>query len=63
MLFVNTRSAHTATQLANGQVLVAGGFDNNNFTLASAERYDPATGPGPPPAALPIRAEITRPPC
>jgi N-acetylneuraminic acid mutarotase len=44
VLFVNTRSAHTATPLVNGQVLVAGGFDNNNFTLASAELFDPVTG-------------------
>jgi hypothetical protein len=36
------RYGHTATQLANGQVLVAGGFDTNE--LASAELYDPATG-------------------
>lgn len=33
------RSGHTATLLANGKVLVAGGYG-----LASAELYDPATG-------------------
>jgi hypothetical protein len=41
-----TRDSHTATLLANGQVLVTGG---DNFTpgqgfLASAELYNPATG-------------------
>src|SRR6266571_1404824 len=36
------RFSHTATLLPNGQVLVAGGF--NNHDLASAELYDPATG-------------------
>src|ERR1700733_163712 len=33
------RSGHTATLLANGKVLVAGGYG-----LTSAEVYDPATG-------------------
>lgn len=39
------RARHTATTLMDGRILVAGGYDNKNFTgeLASAEVYDPAT--------------------
>jgi Galactose oxidase, central domain len=37
------RAAHTATLLANGQVLITGGF-NANEILATAEIFDPATG-------------------
>jgi len=37
------RAAHTATLLANGKVLITGGFDSTN-ALASTEVYDPATG-------------------
>ena len=37
------RSVHTATRLADGRVLVAGGFDDW-AALATAEIYDPATG-------------------
>lgn len=39
------RRSHTATVLANGKVLVAGGRDEvPNITLASSELYDPLTG-------------------
>jgi len=37
------RQVHTATALADGRVLVAGGYDNNDGALASAVLYDPAT--------------------
>jgi MYXO-CTERM domain-containing protein len=41
------RMAHSATLLGSGEVLLAGGFgtgDGGNFTLSSAELYDPTTG-------------------
>ena len=40
---LSRRASHTATLLANGQVLVSGGGDYQSF-LDSAEIYDPATG-------------------
>jgi WD40 repeat protein len=38
------RYAHTATLLPNGMVLVAGGYNQTDGDLASAELYDPETG-------------------
>ncbi|PYV57539.1 MAG: hypothetical protein DMG98_10260, partial [Acidobacteria bacterium] len=40
---INARWYHTATLLANGKVLVAGG-DNFSGDLDECELYDPATG-------------------
>jgi len=38
------RAKHTATMLADGKVLIAGGAGVNEKTQASAEVYDPASG-------------------
>jgi hypothetical protein len=40
----NSHLYHTATQLSNGKILIAGGQNKNNNYLSSAELYDPATG-------------------
>lgn len=37
------RQIHTATTLADGRVLVAGGYDNKDAPIATAALYDPAT--------------------
>ena len=38
------RQSHTTTLLANGSVLIAGGFDQNGAPLSTAEVYNPITG-------------------
>jgi hypothetical protein len=40
----DARNEGTATLLPNGEVLLAGGFNNAGTYLASAELYNPATG-------------------
>jgi hypothetical protein len=37
------RAIHSATRLADGRVLIAGGMIHNHAVLATAELYDPAT--------------------
>jgi hypothetical protein len=38
------RTSHTATLLANGKVLIAGGSNSAGATLATTELYDPNSG-------------------
>lgn len=38
------RANHSATLLADGKVLIAGGMERNEVYMNSAEIYDPATG-------------------
>ncbi len=40
----SARHSHTATRLADGRVLVAGGTANISTAIGTAEVYDPATG-------------------
>jgi hypothetical protein len=49
-----TRAYHTATALADGTVLVVGGYNDRENTLASAEIYSPTTGTFSPTASLAI---------
>ncbi|MFL5780716.1 MAG: kelch repeat-containing protein [Thermoleophilaceae bacterium] len=46
------RSAHTATLLQDGRVLVVGGDDASGEEVASAELYDPASGAWTPAASM-----------
>jgi hypothetical protein len=43
-LVATARFLPTATLLANGRVLIAGGYDMNGNSQATAELYDPASG-------------------
>lgn len=40
----SARADHTATDLADGRILIAGGFVGDESSAAGAELYDPATG-------------------
>ena len=42
-MMIAARFGHTATRLLNGKVLIAGGFNQSDHYLASAELYDPVS--------------------
>jgi galactose oxidase-like protein/Kelch motif protein len=46
------RARHTATPLADGRILIAGGFGSGLASLASAEIYDPTSGTFSPTGAM-----------
>jgi hypothetical protein len=46
------RKHHTATLLRNGQVLLAGGEDNNGHALESAELYNPGSAVSKPSSSI-----------
>lgn len=43
LVMTQARSAHTATRLPDGRVLITGGFADSEAGLASVELFDPAT--------------------
>lgn len=56
----NPRQLHTATQLADGRVLVTGGYVQSSSPQSSVEIYNPATGQfSPGPSMIAARAEHT----
>jgi galactose oxidase-like protein len=48
------RAAHTATRLRDGRVLLAGGFDDQEGSTASAELFDPRTGTSTPTGSMSV---------
>lgn len=53
----DARTNHTATLLANGEVLVAGGNNNTTGYLSSAEIYDPSKGKWTPTGSMTVPRE------
>ncbi len=51
---MTARANHTASLLPNGKVLVAGGVDQNNSTVSSAELFDPVSGTFSPASSMSI---------